>query len=205
MVAFQSHVLLGLFFFPFFFFLKISSEWTHEGKRLFGRCVQWWFHLRFQWRPFCLWPARSFKTEQEHDNSTDSILQPWNSQLLRSVSAAFLLCLYQLMDLKKEKKICFYSRGRVYTDIVTSVGQVFLRNTRVFQRSILLPDSHLMRFVCPQSAKLLFSLRLAMCVFLELGRVGSFGEGNKVDSVCTEASKAIPRATGAPPPFPPGS
>lgn len=109
------------------------------------------------------------------------------------------------MDLKKEKKICFYSRGRVYTDIVTSVGQVFLRNTRVFQRSILLPDSHLMRFVCPQSAKLLFSLRLAMCVFLELGRVGSFGEGNEVDSVCTEASKAIPRATGAPPPFPPGS
>lgn len=45
---------------------------------------------------------------------------------------------------------------------------------------------------------------LSVCVFLELGRVGYFGEGNEVDSVCTEASKAVPRATGAPPLFPQG-
>lgn len=102
---------MGLFFFLFFFFLKISSEWTHEGKRLFGRCVQWWFHLRFQWRPFCLWPARSFKTEQEHDNSTDSILQPWNSQLLRSCQLPFCYVYISWWILKKKKKSASIQEG----------------------------------------------------------------------------------------------
>lgn len=165
----------------------MSSEWTHEGKRLFGRCVQWWFHLCFQWRPFCLWPARSFKTEQEHDNSTDSILQPWNSQLLRSVSAAFLLCLYQLMDLKKEKKnLLLLKRESLYW-YCYFCWPSFQKSTRsekirVFQHSILLPDNHLMRFVCPQSAKLLFSLRLAMCVFGV--RAGGFFWGGKWSGLC---------------------
>lgn len=205
MVAFQSHVLLGLFIFPFFFFLKISSEWTHEGKRLFGRCVQWWFHLRFQWRPFCLWPARSFKTEQEHDNSTDSILQPWNSQLLRSVSAAFLLCLYQLMDLKKEKKSASTQEGEFILILLLLLAkfsfetQGFFNVASCFQTVIwCVLYAHNLPSSCFHWDW------LCVCVFLELGRVGYFGEGNEVDSVCTEASKAVPRATGAPPLFPQG-
>lgn len=120
-------------------------------------------------------------------NMTTAQIPYSNREILSCCGACQLPFCYVYISwwiLKKKKKICFYSRGRVYTDIVTSVGQVFLRNTRVFQRSILLPDSHLMRFVCPQSAKLLFSLRLAMCVCVFGVREGGFFWGGKWSGLC---------------------
>lgn len=120
-------------------------------------------------------------------NVTTAQIPYSNHEILSCCGACQLPFCYVYISwwiLKKKKKICFYSRGRVYTDIVTSVGQVFPRNTRVFQLSILLPDSHLMCFVCPQSAKLLFSLRLAMCVCVFGVREGGFFWGGKWSGLC---------------------
>lgn len=53
-VALKSHVSLCLSKEPRFFFFFFDLIWMNSrfcvagGKRLLGRCVQWWFHLHFQ-------------------------------------------------------------------------------------------------------------------------------------------------------------
>lgn len=202
MVTFQSHVLLcfskALVFFFSSSFLKISFEWTHVSvqqgtrKRLLGRCVQWWFHLRFQWRP-CLWPVSPF-AEQEHDNSPDSGFDR-TCQLLQE---PLLLCLCQRIDLSKN--LLLLKRESLCLLLLRLAKLYF--ETQVFLNIASCIQTVIWHSVCTHNHNL-----QSYYIYLDWLRVCSVGvlksvRGNEVNFVCTEASRSVPRATGDPPPSP---
>lgn len=140
-------------FFVFFYLIWKDSHFRATGgKRLLGRCVLWWFHLCFQWRP-CLWLVGPL-TEQKQDNSTVFILVTIKASF--AASTELVSCwkssfcrVYVSWLMFFSKKVCLhFKRERVYAGITTCVGQAVLWNTSVSQHRILLPDSHLMLCVC---------------------------------------------------------
>lgn len=103
-----------------------------------------------------------------------------------------MLCLlHQLIDLFFQR-IC--SRGRVHAANATTVVQAS-------QHSILLPDSHSMqlRLCAPTLCRALIFIYIG-CECVCVGELNS-ARGNEVNF---EASRSVPRATGAPPPSPQG-
>lgn len=76
-----------------------------------------------------------------------------------------------------------------------------------FHNNLLLPARVIWRFSYGHSQPFHLDCRRARvhacaCVSKNQGRAKGFGEGNGVNSVCTEASSGVPRATGPPPQFP---
>lgn len=128
------------------------------------------------------------------------------TELVSCCKSCFLLHLYQLIDLffqnlllLKRESSCWYSP--LLLSKPSFETQVLLNAASCFQTVIW-------RSVCahnlPSSCIHLDWLCACVCVGGGAGELNS-ARGNEVNFVCTEASRSVPRATGAPPPSPRGT
>lgn len=179
--------------------IRINSRFcVTGGKRLLGRCVQWWFHLCFEWRP-CLWPV-NFLIWQQHRLHIPTV----KASLLLQQNYNSFCFVYVIWSIFFKEPASTQGRELMLISllVLTKLSfetQVSLNIASCFQIVIScavwahsLPNSY-------------FHLDWP-CVCVEVGTRGVKLREVKLSELCLHRGfQNCPRATGVPPPSPQGT